>query len=106
MAPGGQAVTQSLHLVQRSKNSPSATAPGGRNQSGRTAGTAASLGEASACLTNSCAALTVETTESFRKSRRPYEGLVAMGFLGGGSKRPSGKAAGDTRTAGVHSEVR
>src|SRR6185436_9913831 len=77
IAPGGQAVTQSLHFVQRSRKSGSSTAPGGRSQSLRTAGGGGFAGTPSACLTSSRAALTVEITESFRNSRRPYEGLVA-----------------------------
>lgn len=78
IAPGGQAVMQSLHFVQRSRKSGSPTAPGGRSQSVRVGGGDGSTGTPSACLTSSRAALTVESTESFRKSRRPYEGLVGI----------------------------
>jgi hypothetical protein len=73
----GQALAQSLHLVQRSKNNVSATAPGGRNQSVRTGGGAGCSGTTACFLANSCAALATETTESLRKSRRPYDESVA-----------------------------
>src|SRR5690349_14762343 len=98
---------QSPQMVHRSRKSDSATAPGGRNQSVRT-GNGAGARTASASLENSSAAFAIERAESVMNWRRPYEGLVAMivNFLGGGSNRPFGKAAGDARTAGVPSEVR
>src|SRR3990167_4300709 len=71
---------QSPHFVQRSRNTTSSTAPGGRSQSVRKTGAGAS-GTASTCLENSCAALATDITESFRKSRLPYEGLEAMVFV-------------------------
>lgn len=77
MAPGGQVSIQSPHFVQHSKNNASLTAPGGRSQSVRTGGVTGTAVD-SFCCANSCAALATDSTESFRKSRRPYEGLVAI----------------------------
>jgi hypothetical protein len=77
MASWGQALMQSPHWVQRSKNSASLTAPGGRSQSIRTGGAGFS-GAASTWAAYSLAALATERTESLKKSRRPYLGSVAM----------------------------
>ena len=77
IAPGGQALTQSPHVVQRSRKSASPTAPGGRSQSVRV-GAGPFAGAASASRENSCAAFATERTESLMKSRRPYEGSLTM----------------------------
>src|SRR5687767_3449180 len=79
IASWGQALTQSLHLVQRSRNWASATPPGGRSQSVRIAGAGFS-DTASAWAENSFAAFATERTESLKKSRRPYLGSEAIGI--------------------------
>src|SRR6185295_7691035 len=76
--PYGHTLAQSPHCVHRSKNSVSSTAPGGRNQSVRTGTGAGCSGTTSWCLLNSFAALATDTTESLRKSRRPYGESVAI----------------------------
>src|SRR4029078_2505107 len=76
----GQALIQSLHFVQRSKNSTSSTAPGGRSQS-VLAGGAGFSGAASTCAAYSFAAFATERTESLKKSRRPYLGSAAISDL-------------------------
>ena len=88
IAPGGQALRQSPHLVQRSRKIPSPAAPGGRSQSVRI-GIGPFAGAASASLENSCAAFATERTESLIKSRRPYEGSVAIEKLQ--PSRPDGQ---------------
>lgn len=75
----GHAFTQSLHFVQRSRNSASSAAPGGRSQSVRMAGAGFS-GAASACAAYSFAAFATDRTESLKKSRLPYFGSVATVF--------------------------
>src|SRR5262249_20107472 len=75
----GQAFTQSLHLVHRSRNSASPTAPGGRSQSVRV-GAAGLSGAASTCAAYSFAAFATERTESLKKSRRPYFGSEAISW--------------------------
>ena len=70
--PYGQTLPQSPHRVHRSKNSASSVAPGGRNQSVRTGGGTGCSVTTACCLANSCAAFATDTTESLRKSRRPY----------------------------------
>src|SRR5262245_14637387 len=75
--PYGQTFAQSPHFVHRSKNSASPAAPGGRSQSNRTGGGAGCSGTTACCLVNSRAALATDTTESLRKSRRPYGESVA-----------------------------
>src|SRR5574341_1937981 len=81
MLPYGHAFTQSPQRVHRARKVGSGTAPGGRSQS-RRAGTGARSAGASRCFTNSWAVLARDTTESFRKRRRPYTGSVAMVLAG------------------------
>src|SRR5215217_4096670 len=103
MAPGGQASMQSLHFVQRSRNADSSTAPGGRSQSVRLGGGACGTTAFFCCL-NSWAALATDRTESFRKSRRPYAGSVAIleeWFLPESQNGPSSEAAPSERR-GIH----
>ena len=68
---------QSPHCVQRSRNAASSPDPGGRSQSVRTAAGFWG-GGASTSRENSRAAFATERTESLKKSRRPYEGSVAI----------------------------
>src|ERR1041384_6828691 len=76
----GQALTQSLHFVQRSRKSASLAAPGGRSQSVRI-GAAGFSGAASAWAAYSFAAFATERTESLKKSRLPYFGSEAISDL-------------------------